>query len=136
MSLEAIHPRYITPTLPTKANFDIATWRGRGKYHNAFIRPLVQIDGALCKNCVDDGHVRVSYCRAGPFASVPNHKAGETLTWFDGDERSGKGWYIIQNTVSYDCPLCRPEGDRLESPEKALKITEQDHFPWQNYTNH
>ena len=134
MISEEVRIRYITPTLPTKARFDISAWRTRGKYHNAFIRPLVQIDGVLCKNCVDDGYVRVSYCRAGPFASVPNHKAGETLTWFEGDEKNGKGWYIIAHTASYDCPLCRPEGDRLEGPQKELEQIIQEDFPWQNYT--
>ena len=134
MSSEAIRPRYITPTLPAKAGFDIAAWSSKSRYHRTFIRPLMQIDGVFCKNCVDADFVMVSFVRAGPFGSVPNHGKGETLTWFDGDEKAGKGWYIIKYTVSYDCPMCRPEGDRLESPKETLDKVIQEDFPWQNYT--
>lgn len=135
------NPRYITPLLPPKAYEDMHSWRSRGQYHMAFVRPLMQIeplpDGqevVHCKNCVDADFVMVSFVRAGPFARVTNHKRGETLVWFDGNDRAGKGWYIIAHTVSYDCPMCRPHGDRQVSPPEVLDKAAKEEFPWQVYT--
>ena len=133
MNSEDNRPIYITPTLPQKAYTDIANWKMKGKYYIAFICALMQADGVHCKNCVDADFVMVSFCRAGPFARVPNHKIGETMMWFDGSELAGKGWFIIKQTVSYDCPLCRPAGDRLASPAEVLKKADQEGFPWQSY---
>ena len=136
-------PRFITPALPPNAYDDMRSWKSRGKYHTLFIRPLMQVDPfpdgtevIRCKNCVDADFVMVSFCRAGPFARITNHKKGETLLWFDGDGKQGKGYYINVNTVSYDCPLCRPHGERFVDSDELLADLGDERFPWQNHTDH
>ena len=143
MTSEDLSPKYITPALPPKALDDIRSWNGRGKYYRAFTRPLKQVDPLPngmkykgCKNCVDADFVMVSFVRAGPFVRVTNHKKGEALIWFSGNGRVGKGWYIVAQTLSYDCPLCRPHGERLVDSTELLADLGDDRFPWQNHTDH
>ena len=97
----------VTPYLPKVAKEDIKDWRSKGTYNNAFHRLIDQVGNVTCQNCGNSGFLLVSFSRAGPFESIPNHKSGETLTYFEGNQFAGKGWYIIVKTRSFDCPECR-----------------------------
>ncbi len=97
----------MTPYLPKITKEDIKDWRSRGTYNNAFYRLIDQVGNVTCNNCGDSGFILVSFTRAGPFQEIPNHKSGEILTYFEGNQFAGKGWYIVVKTNSYDCPECR-----------------------------
>ena len=58
-----------------------------------------------CRNCAGIGFIYVRMMRAGPFKDVPTTK--DIITWFDGNEYFGKGWYIQGNTMSLICPHCK-----------------------------
>lgn len=110
---------HITPDLPRGALMEIKEWRSGSKYNNSFYRVLEQTPVAVCKNCGDSGFIMVSFTRAGPFDTLPNHKAGETITWFNGNEQSGRGWYIVVRTISYDCQHC----DRLRAKKDESHVS-------------
>lgn len=98
---------HVTPFLSKDSRIEIQDWKNRKEVHNAFHRLIDQVGNVECKNCGDFQFLLVSFARAGPFRSVPNHRVGETLTWFDGDQFRGKGWYIVVKTRSFDCDNCR-----------------------------
>jgi hypothetical protein len=98
---------HITPFLSKDSRIEIQEWNARKNEHNAFHRLIDQVGNVECQNCGDFMFLLVSFVRAGPFRSVPNHRVGETLTWFDGDQSHGKGWYIVVKTRSFDCDNCR-----------------------------
>ena len=92
----------ITPYLSKEAKIDITTWRNQGKA--AFHRVIEQKPDAECKNCGDWRQIVVSFCSKGPsMQPVTPHKPS---TYFSGNGTVGKGWYLIENTVTYDCPNC------------------------------
>ena len=107
---------HITPDLPIAAKEAIRKWRAEGEFNNTFYRVLQQKPMANCQNCGDAGFVMVSFTRAGPFENVPNHRIGETITWFDGNEEAGKGWYIISRTRSFDCQHCKKTTQKTDTP--------------------
>lgn len=98
---------HVTPFLPAIAREDIEDWKRRKTTNNSFHKLVEQVGDIECQNCGDAGFLLVSFSRAGPFRSVPNHRVGETLTYFDGNQFCGKGWYIIVKTRSFDCSNCR-----------------------------
>lgn len=104
--MDEIFKCHVTPDLPNEAVKSVTNWKSESKFNNAFFRVIEQTSEAICKNCGDAGFVMVSFTRAGPFQDVPNHRVGETLTWFEGNQECGKGWYIITNTISYKCHHC------------------------------
>ena len=118
-SVLAIH---ITPDLPREAKIQIKSWRSEGKYNKTFHRILEQYPNAHCKNCGDVGFIMVSFSRAGPFDSVPNNKSGEVLTWFDGNDEAGKGWYIINKTLSYPCQHCEASSKKQDAPRDTTLV--------------
>lgn len=95
---------YITPYLPQAALNDATEWSRKKKV--VFQKVLPEVHGAKCRNCQDAEFVLVSFCRAGPFREVPNHRVGEVLTWFDEGPGVGSGWFIVENTITYTCPHC------------------------------
>lgn len=118
---EGLQLVHITPDLPQVALNDIKDWRSKSKFNNVYHRVVEQSPIARCRNCGDTGFILISFTRAGPFEDVPNHKVGESITWFDGDEQCGKGWYIITNTISYDCHHCeRSRAKADETPKKPI----------------
>ncbi len=96
------HNTYITPYLPQEAEEDIRNWRAKDK--PAMQRVLPESSHAQCRNCQDSQFVLVSFCKAGPFNQVPGISRGETLTY--NDQGPGIGWYIVKQTLSYECPHC------------------------------
>ena len=111
---------HVTPDLPREAKTQIKSWKSEGKYNGTFYRVLEQFPNAKCKNCSDAGFIMVSFTRAGPFNSVPNHKPGEVLTWFDGNAEAGKGWYIVTKTISYPCHRCEASNKKEDEPVKMV----------------
>ena len=97
----------ITPILSKDARTAISEWNEERTYNNSFHRVIHQVGNITCQNCGDAQFVLVSFARAGPFEAPPNHAKDESLTYFDGNQFCGKGWYIIKRTVSYPCSNCR-----------------------------
>ncbi len=116
------HLPHITPDLPGEAKQRIKEWRGEGDFHNTFYRILQQPALVTCKNCGDAGFVMISFTRAGPFDSVPNHRFGETITYYGGSEEVGPGWYIISRTISFDCHHCIKSTQKTDVPKVSPAI--------------
>jgi len=101
---------YVTPAYPRQALNDAKAWKSGGKA--VFARPFSQNDSPNavphCKNCVGSGQVWITFCADGPYQNNPSQF--KASTWFDGDMINGKGWYKIEKTVPYVCPLCNGSG--------------------------
>ena len=86
----------IIPTLPQLALTEI-------KFHQATKRMAVQriLEPkilARCKNCMDEGAVFVSFLGTGPTQQpVTMHKPSTYVE---------TGWYVIERTAAYPCPVC------------------------------
>jgi len=119
---ESIQVFHITPDLSGRAKGDIKRWRAEGEYNKAFHKVLEQYPGARCKNCGGAGFIMVSFTRAGPFDAVPNHRPGETLTWFEGNNQAGKGWYITNKTISYPCHHCDSANAKQDEPRDTSRV--------------
>lgn len=91
----------IIPTVPTLAQLQIRDWNGRGL--QAFHRIVEPSTTSDCQNCGGMGVVYVQFAKAGPF-SAPN---GGLVTWCEGDAVAGKGFYAIEKTEAYQCPVCK-----------------------------
>lgn len=107
----------VTPDISSQARLEVRTWKAENKCNNAFYKVIEQLDDASCRNCGDYGQVLISFTRAGPFSNVPNHKKGESITWFEGDGECGKGWYIVVITKSYVCHHCDGISKKIPSPD-------------------
>ena len=94
-------------TLPQQAKRDIAAWRQQGKAaHVAVGEPLPQM---ACEDCVDLQQIFVRFCSAGPLRNPPGGRK-PIMSTFDGN---GVGWWVIEKTVPYECPLCIGEPVRM-----------------------
>lgn len=120
--IDEAYKQHVTPDLPKDAMEKIKLWEKESRYNKVFHRVLEQLSNAECKNCGDAGFIMVSFTRAGPFESVPNIKKNESLTWFDGNELCGKGWYVVEKTMSYPCHHC----DGMQRKEDKPKIPPVD----------
>jgi hypothetical protein len=112
----------ILSTLPDIAKQDVSDWNRKGK--KAARRVLNPQPGAPCQNCQGLGHVIVSFLGFGP---SQDHQAGQKpATWVQGE-----GWYVIEDTKSYPCPVCagveivRLGTDRPEVPAQVKQVAEQ-----------
>ena len=115
--------KFITPYLPDEAIREIKAWQLTGKA--AFQVAVEQGDKSECKNCGDLGFVIVRLTDGGPYRNIQASKT-KSCTWFDGNEISGKGWYVIGKTMEYTCPACKggnvyhdDPGDYIEIPERV-----------------
>ncbi len=99
---ETVEKVMVTPYLPVAAMSEIQSWLSQG--FAVFHRVVPQVNGAGCKNCGDLGVLYVTKCKIGPISS-PRY-ANKSIVWFDGDGRAGKGWYVIDETIAYDCTNC------------------------------
>jgi hypothetical protein len=97
----------VTPFLSKDDRAEISEWNARNTYNNSFYRVIRQVGNISCQNCGDAGFIVISFTKAGPFESVPGHAKDESLTYFEGNQFCGKGWYIVKRTVSYPCSNCR-----------------------------
>jgi len=93
----------ISPYLPKDAERAVREWTAGGK--PAFVKAMEHsFTEAGCPNCGGGGIVYVVFCDKGPILSPP---AGKVGTWFDGDGRYGRGWYVVSRTDGYTCPECK-----------------------------
>jgi hypothetical protein len=98
-----VYPPMVTPYIPKEATVTAKAHERTG--HAAFIRAYDKSHNPLvCPNCQGIGFVLLVLTSSGPFSS-PSPMG--VLTWFDGDELHGKGWYVIDRTMQYDCPECK-----------------------------
>lgn len=112
---------YVTPSFPDHAMRRGAAWQ-REHRQPVFARVFAKsADG--CKNCCGSGLVYLSFASAFLHDSPRIIAAGKSIgekgerkikysptTYFDGDGEFGKGWYAIDETVPFDCPLCGGDG--------------------------
>ena len=96
---------YVTPYLPPQGvqaakSHKIAT--KRPVFIKAFLHDPTMSN--YCKNCGGGRRVVMNLIEKGPYRDVPTTQ--NAITWFDGDGENGKGWYVIERTLSFDCPEC------------------------------
>jgi len=98
--------KYITPYLGKDIQYKISNARKMGK--TVFIKAFPELATASCRNCGDMGYVYVDFCKAGPFPFPPS-SGKAIITWFDGNQYTGKGWYIKDDTFpsAAPCPHCK-----------------------------
>lgn len=113
---------FIAPYLPEEAKEKFREWQLKGKI--AFQKVVPQRKDADCKNCQDIGYIYVSFARAGPFKAPVRTSGDWVISYFDGDESAGKGWYIVR-TQAFLCPACagRPH-DNLELEDDQQQMIE------------
>jgi len=98
----ASYPPTVAPYMPGEARVAAQAHERTG--YPAFVKAYERATNPLaCPNCQDVGAVLLTLAKAGPFKSPPSNGV---ITWFDGDERYGKGWYVIDRTMQFDCPEC------------------------------
>ena len=100
---------YITPAYPSVALQMAKNWQAS---HNMPVL-AVAIDHQYklqCKNCNGFGKVMMKFCSAGPFPNPISPK--EVVTWFDGNGVYGKGFYVVEETRAFNCPLCSGQSSR------------------------
>jgi hypothetical protein len=123
----------IVATLPDRAWKEIGAWVNSGKL--AVHRIIQEKPLAHCKNCQDEGYVYVSYLGSGP--SMQPVTTAVPCTWVDKSEMNGAGWYVIENTIAYECPRCHdlrihPEHVSKPRPEvlrQLQKAAKEKRFP-------
>ena len=97
----ASYPPTVAPYMPGEARVAAQAHERTG--HPAFVKAYEKSTSPLaCPNCQDVGAVMLTLAKAGPFKSPP----GGVITWFDGNEQYGQGWYVIDRTMQFDCPEC------------------------------
>lgn len=96
------YPPTVTPYLPRDAIIAAQAHERTG--HPVFVKAYERADNELaCPNCQGVGFIVLNLAKAGPFKSPP---PTGVITWFDGNERYRAGWYVIAETLQYDCPEC------------------------------
>ena len=97
------YPPTVTPYLPAEATAAVKAHERGG--HPAFVKAYEQARNQLvCPNCQGVGFVMITLTEAGPYSSP---SSSGVITWFDGNEQWGKGWYRVGKTLTYDCPKCK-----------------------------
>lgn len=114
-----IDPRkYVTPYLGKEVLTAIGKYRG-----HAFVKAFPPQDEATvsCRNCLDLGYIYVVFCKDGPFKTPA---AFGVSTWYEGGPRAGKGWYKIDQTIAFSCPMCQiAEDGGIRALEKLDEIS-------------
>lgn len=95
-------PNHVTPYLPKAAERIIANHERDYKLP-VFVLAMDIMPGAACRNCGGGGKIYLRRTKAGPFKDP---RPGPVLTWFDGNNRFGRGWYQVADTLIFDCPEC------------------------------
>src|SRR3990167_2852470 len=96
-------PQYITPYLPPSAMKTAKDWEA-SHHMPTFTWAMDHSIGSTCKNCGGGGVVYLRLMERGPYSTQAAGK--QLITWFDGDERYRKGWYIVKDTLAFACPEC------------------------------
>ena len=116
---------FITPALPEQALRRGAAWEREYKMP-VFARVLEQVtDPAACKNCAGAGIVYLSFASDflydTPKIVAQSKAVGEKaerktsykpLTYFEGNERFRKGWWVIAETAVFNCSFCEGKGTK------------------------
>lgn len=92
----------ILPTIPAIAKEDVRSWNAQGK--RAARRILNEAQYSTCKNCQGLGEVIISFLGAGPTKTPVATKKPSTYI-------KDEGWFLIEATKSYACPVC--SGERI-----------------------
>lgn len=87
----------IIPALPNAAQLEVLAHQRTKKL--AVYRIVSAVEDAVCRNCMDEGVVYVSFLGAGPTKAPITTKVPST--WVE------HGWYVIENTKAYPCPHCQ-----------------------------
>jgi hypothetical protein len=97
------YPPTVAPYLPKEAvaMAQVHERQGQAAFVKAYERA---VNPLVCGNCQGIGFVMLVLTKAGPLSSP---SPSGVLTWFDGDEHHGRGWYVIDKTLCYDCPECK-----------------------------
>lgn len=96
------YPPTVTPYLPGEGKAAVQVHERNG--HPAFVKAYERSANPLaCPNCQGVGMIVLNLAASGPFKSPP----GGVITWFDGNEKYGKGWYVIDKTLAFECPECK-----------------------------
>ena len=115
---------FVIPYLPKDAETASRAWMAGGK--PAFVKAIQrsEIENG-CMNCAGLGVVYVVFADKGPL-KTPVPARYTPCTWFDGDGRYGKGWYVVDRTEGYTCPAClgksKETGVYVERPKTAAEI--------------
>jgi len=94
---------YITPAYPPEAYALAASWESSHRKPAIALSFQNQYPGQ-CKNCGGLGGVYMRLTNAGPYSTPLG--LGQISTYFEGNERFGRGWYAVDKTYSYPCPDC------------------------------
>lgn len=125
----------ITPYLPNEALSAVQVHERTTK-KPAFVTAYVKSNNPDdCPNCQGIGFVMVKFCKSGPFFTPA---AGTSvITWYEGSERFGAGWYIVEKTQGFPCPKCEgkpapikpfaPPPDRGVDMDELLRKFEHPH---------
>lgn len=101
----ARQPIYVTPFLKPEDQAMLDTWMS-GYKMPAFVLATDNYR-AKCQNCCDFTVIYARLCSKGPFSVPPGGM--RAITWYQGDERFGKGWYIIEKSTYFNCPVCNAD---------------------------
>ena len=100
---------HITPYLPKDAMVIAKQW---AKDHNMPVFVLAydhsddpKLHIPSCKNCSGAEVIFLRLIKAGPYKN--NGSLKDISTWYDGDGQYGKGWYIVDRTLAFECPACK-----------------------------
>ena len=97
------HVPTVTPYLPPVAIAEAKAWEKQG--HAAFVKAYDQaINKLVCPNCQGVGFLMLLLTSAGPHSSP---SPSGVMTWFDGSDTHGRGWYTVERTITYECPECK-----------------------------
>lgn len=94
----------ITPYIGAEGQRRIRFWE-KSENAPAFVRALASQADSGCRNCADYGVILISFCKYGPSSLPLSHK--KASTYFPGNTRFGKGWYLIEQTLGISCPACK-----------------------------
>jgi len=99
----AQHAPGITPYLPTEA-YRMAKAHENQCHMPVFTWAMIPEGVEDCPNCGGGGIVYMRLAERGPFGTPTTSKV---VTWFDGDGKFRKGWYIVKETMAFPCPKCQ-----------------------------
>ena len=112
--------QYITPYQFSRAALDFMR-QHKAAGRRVFTEAYEKVSNARCKNCQGHEVLLIKPIESGPYGHSPD---GQLATWFDGNEESGPGWYVIRRTshlvigsdppryawiggVNFACPVCQ-----------------------------
>ncbi len=99
--------QFVTPFVGADGQRRIRFWEQHER-GPAFVRVITGGEEVRCPNCADYGVVLISFCKYGPTEMPLSQK--KPSTYFSGNQRFGKGWYMIEQSLGLECPTCSDAG--------------------------